>query len=346
MILTCALLCSLAGSAVLAQQEPDKGIAGSAVFGVASDSPFEFFTFTFENDVFVGDDDGFTNGTGLTYGRGPFLSFDGQIPELLNRLTKNIYIQSIPNRVHGVAYMLFQTLQTPEDISIAEFQPDDLPYAGLMVLQTQLYSWDTNVADQLSLFLGLVGPAALGEEVQTNIHRAIGAEMPQGWDFQLKNEPVFRLEARRVQKLYRNYGNHLGFDVLGLATMGIGNLRTNAEASLAVRWGSSLNFSHATFSLQSDRQVNALSLSDRNDFFLYLGAGADLVANDILLSGNTFRGGPSQEIENFTNSFAMGIVAKFGRLAYVFQITSKSASTRANSGREKFGAFSITYPFK
>lgn len=28
----------------------------------------EFFTFTFENDVFIGEDDGYTNGTGITFG--------------------------------------------------------------------------------------------------------------------------------------------------------------------------------------------------------------------------------------------------------------------------------------
>ena len=28
----------------------------------------EFFTFTFENDVFIGEDDGYMNGTGITFG--------------------------------------------------------------------------------------------------------------------------------------------------------------------------------------------------------------------------------------------------------------------------------------
>lgn len=34
----------------------------------------EFFTFTFENDIFVGDDNGYTNGMGITFGKGPFKS--------------------------------------------------------------------------------------------------------------------------------------------------------------------------------------------------------------------------------------------------------------------------------
>ena len=343
-LIICALLHVFPGSDVFA--EGDQEIAGSTVFGVAREKPFQFFTFTFENDVFVGEDDGFTNGTGLTYGRGPFLSFDGEIPGFLNSITKPLYIQTIPNRVHGVAYMLFQTLQTPEDITIAEFQPDQLPYAGSLILQTQLYSWNTNVSDQLSLFLGIVGPLAFGEESQTFIHSLIGSDEPEGWDFQLDNEPVFRVEARHVHKLARAYGKSLGFDLLGLGTAGIGNLRSNAEASLAIRFGSNLKFSHATFSLQSDRQVNSLSLATGNDWFAYFGASAELVANDILIDGNTFEDSPSQELENFQNSFAAGVVAKFGPLAYVFQITSTSPATEIQDDRESFGAFSITYPFR
>ena len=343
-LLCCSLLWILPGSHAFAQG--DQEIAGSTVFSVAREKPFQFFTFTFENDIFVGEDDGFTNGTGLTYGRGPFLSFDGEIPGFINSITKPLYIQNIPNRVHGVAYNLFQTLQTPEDITIAEIQPDQLAYAGSIVLQTQLYSWDTNVSDQLSLFLGIVGPLALGEESQTFIHSLIGSDEPEGWAFQLENEPVFRIEARHVQKLARAYGKSLGFDLLGLVTVGLGNLRSNAEASLAVRFGSNMKFSHATFSLQSDRQVNSLSLAKGNDWFIYAGVSADLVANDIFIDGNTFEDSISQDLENFQNSFAAGLVAKFGPLAYVFQVTSISPAAEIQDERESFGAFSITYPFR
>ena len=339
-------LCVAPGSSAIAQQQARNTIAGSPVFGVAEGSPFKFFTFSFENDFFVGEDGGFTGQIGITYGRGPFLSFDGQIPGFLNSLTKSLYIQTIPKRVHGVAYKLFQTSQTPEDITIAEFQPDQLPYAALVILQTQLYSWNASVSDQLSVFLGFVGPLALGEESQTNIHRIIGSDLPEGWDFQLDNEPVFRLEARRVQKLFQAYGKNLGFDVLGLGTAGVGNLRSNAEVSFAVRLGSNLKFSHATFSLQSDRQVNALSLGAGNDFYVFFGGGAELVANDIVVDGNTFEDSPSQDLENFQNSFATGVVAKFGSLSYVFQFSSKSSSSELTDDRESFGAFSVTYPFR
>jgi lipid A 3-O-deacylase len=38
---------------------------------------------------------------------------------------------------------------------------------------------------------GLVGPSALGKEVQTGWHKLIGAKQPMGWHNQIPNEPAF-----------------------------------------------------------------------------------------------------------------------------------------------------------
>ena len=152
-----------------------------------------------ENDVFVGEDDGYTNGVGIAYGIGPFLEFSNDnLFGYLNFLTKNTYIQTASNKVRGVAHMFFQRMQTPEDITIAELQEDDIPYAGFLALQSTLHSWDRNMSDQMSIFLGLVGPAVQGEETQRTVHSIIGADRPEGWENQLENEPVFRFEALRV----------------------------------------------------------------------------------------------------------------------------------------------------
>jgi len=68
-----------------------------------------------------------------------------QLPGLLHRATKDLYIQTAPDKVRGVSYTLFQRIQTPQDIATAEFQEDDVPYAGLLALQTQLFSWDKRI---------------------------------------------------------------------------------------------------------------------------------------------------------------------------------------------------------
>ena len=324
-----------------------KDIEGSVIFRLPEGQVYRFFTLTFQNDVFVGDDDGYTNGLGLTFGRGPFLEFSNDnLPGWLNFLTQKLYIRTMPNKVRGVAHLFFQQMQTPEEIGVAELQEDDVPYAGLLSTQSIFYAWDRNTSDQFSVFLGLVGPASQADKVQTEIHDLVDADEPLGWPNQLSNEPVFRLEARRATKVFRNYEGKYGYDIIGLGTIGLGNLRSSAHAGLALRWGTNLEFSHATFSLQTDKQVNSLSLSPRNDFFLYAGAEFGVVFNDILIDGNTFEDSHSVPLEHFQTDATIGAVWKRRNLSYVFQISSLNSRTSLKSDREAFGAFSITYAYR
>ena len=321
-------------------------ISGSVIFQRPETFDSRFFTLTFENDAFVGEDDGFTNGLGLTYGRGPFISFTrDNIPRPLHWLTKRTYISTRPDKVRGIAYTLFQTIQTPKDIAIPELQLDDIPYAGLLSLQTIMYAWDRNSSDQLTFQVGAIGPIAFADEAQTTIHELTGSQEPLGWDNQLENELVFSVSALRSQKLYRRYGPRFGMDVLGIAQGGIGTILSSVSAGLAVRVGTHMEFSHATFDLQSDRHVNSLALADSNEFYVYAGATGKYVFNDILLNGNNFEDSHSAPLYNAQNLITGGVVAKYGRFAYVFQLSSFSSRTTLSSGREKLGALSFTVAF-
>jgi len=223
-------------------------------------------------------------------------------------------------------------------------QPDDLPYVGLLALQTTLYAYDKNQSDQFSTYIGVVGPAALGEETQTLVHSAIGSEQPEGWDTQIDNELIFKAEAIRVQKLYRNYySDKRGIDLVGIGQLGLGTLSSEALVGFAARWGSSLEFSHATFSLQPDRQVNSLTLTPTNNFFVFVGALGGYVANDIMINGNTFRDSQSLPLRHEYNQVSAGLVFKYGKLSYVAQITTVNSRTTIPNPRARFGAFSITW---
>lgn len=321
-------------------------ISGSVLFQRPGTVDSRFFTLTFENDVFANDDDGFTNGLGLTYGRGPFIEFAKEnTPDPLYWLMKRTYINTRPNKIRGIAYHLAQVIQTPTEITVSEPQPDDIPWAGLLSLSTTMYAWDKNASDQLTLTVGVLGPAALAREAQQTVHEIIGSDIPRGWRNQLDNELVFGVSAVRNQKLFRRYGERYGWDVIGLGQAGLGTVLSSVGGGLAVRFGNNMEYSHATFDLLADRQVNSLALSPTNDFYTYFGASASYVFNDVLLDGNTFEDSPSVPLENAQNLITGGAVVKYGRFAYVFQISSFSARTELNSDREKLGAISFTVAF-
>ena len=304
------------------------------------------FTFTLENDAFVGDDNGYTNGMGITFAKGPFKEFNKDIlPDWLHWLTRNIYVSTMENKQRGVAYKYFQRMQTPADLETEELIVDDVPYAGLLALQTTMYAWDDRVTDQFSLYLGAVGPITFAEETQTYIHGMTGAAEPKGWDNQLENELVFKVEAQRIWNLYRSDSKKLQFDVLGLWGAGVGNLESATKGGFAIRWGTNLRSSFPTFSLQADRQVNTLSLSAGNDFYVFLGGRVGVVFNNILINGNTFKDSHSVPLEHFQDQVSTGAVWSLGHFAFVFQVSSVSSSTTIIDRREEFGALSITYAY-
>jgi hypothetical protein len=79
-----------------------------------------------------------------------------------------------------------------------------------------------------------MGPAALGKETQTGIHRLTGSAIPQGWHNQIGNHFVvnygvdFEKEWVRINNTFALYGN---------AAAKIGNLYTNASIGFNTRFG-------------------------------------------------------------------------------------------------------------
>ena len=312
----------------------------------AEDEVSKFFTLTIENDLFVGEDDGYTSGIGFTFGKGSFNEFNDEVlPGWLHRLTSDLYISTLENKRRGVAHMFFQRMQTPADITTAELIVDDLPYVGLFAWQGTLYAWDDRITDQFSIYLGVVGPITLAEQTQSFIHDLTNGDDPKGWDNQIENEPVFKIEAQRVWNLYRSDGKASQYDILGLAGAGIGNLESAAKAGIAIRWGTNLQYSFPSFSLQVDRQINPLSLSPDNDYYVFLGLRAGLVFNNILIDGNTFKDSHSVPLEHYQDQVSTGIVWSIGRSAFVFQVSSISSGTEIISARDEFGAVSFTRRF-
>ena len=96
-----------------------------------------------------------------------------------------------------------------------ELIPNDLPYAGLLAWQGTLFSWNDQISDQLSLYLGIVGPNALSEETQNYVHKLTKSDKAKGWDNQIGNEFIFKVEVQRVWKFYRSVNNGYQYDILG-----------------------------------------------------------------------------------------------------------------------------------
>ena len=331
-----------APSLAIAQETTDADIIRARV----EERGGSFLNFVLENDLFVGEDNGFTSGVAFAYGRVGFDNFTNKnTPLWMRALTSWLPLAKKQFRTRGVSHQVFQRLQTPLDIEIAEFVPDDLPYGGLFAYQGSLFSSGTRDAEELSLIVGLIGPSALGEQSQREIHAIIGSPEPLGWDFQIRDTPVFQIDYRRVWSLFRTRSK-TQFEVLGLGNVGVGNLESSVEAGFALRIGANLSRSLTAFDLKADRQVNPLAFGGSGDWYGFFGARVGYVANDIFVEGDLPDGIETEvTLEPFRSELAAGVGYGMGAFAFIFQVSADTVLVEQQTGFDTFGALSLTYRY-
>ncbi|MCP5523677.1 MAG: lipid A deacylase LpxR family protein [Verrucomicrobiales bacterium] len=256
-----------------------------------------------ENDALAGRDEHYSNGVslGLTRdGRGLLGGIWGWFGA-----TEGRWI---------TGYELGQIMVTPADISRPVPDPTDRPYAGLLygALSTQ-YSHG-NQFHGLKLITGVVGPASLAEETQKWVHDRIGSTEPQGWDYQLKNEPILNLvyEHRRRYTLAGSRDG-LGAEVIPVAGAMLGNVLIQAQAGAQLRLGYQLPDDFGTSLMRGLGNLPFPALEDaqtarrRWGVYVFAGGSANLVARDLTLDGNSFRDGPHVTKEPFFAAGEAGI---------------------------------------
>ncbi|MGE3907168.1 MAG: lipid A deacylase LpxR family protein, partial [Reyranellaceae bacterium] len=148
-----------------------------------------------------------------------------------------------------------QSLYTPEDKQATALLKDERPYAAWLYvgfsLQTIRYDaekpdkrQDAIRQDTWQLDVGMIGPAALGRQVQNNWHKVIGVEQSKGWDNQLKNELGVNLTFERKWRIGRTNlmddPIKLRVDMIPMVGLSLGNVNTYAAAGGIVRIGQDL----------------------------------------------------------------------------------------------------------
>lgn len=311
----------------------------------ADNDKVDFISFSFENDSFFRDDGLYSNGLIFSWGYNDVSALDNEtLPLWIAYIADKSYLTSQSDKTYSVAYTVGQLIQTAIDISVKELVEEDAPYVGLLAWDAQLSAYDNVSNDQLSLTLGVVGPASGAEYVQHMVHKIIGASEPQGWDNQINNEFVFRVQA---QRLWRVYDKPLGiaeFDVITGLNGGIGNLRSDVGAGVGVRWGEDLSNNFSSASAFPIRKFNRFNNS-ANGWYLFANASTFYVANDIFMDGNTFQDSHSVDLIHQQFAISAGIMVNFNSWNFVYTLLQQTDQYHGQNESSRYGSIIITYNF-
>ncbi|QDH16179.1 lipid A deacylase LpxR family protein [Swingsia samuiensis] len=193
--------------------------------------------------------------------------------------------------VQRISLGLQQLIFTPRATQVERPPLGDRPYAGVMLGTVNLIN-DTDLSRTVMGFqAGVLGPAALGRQLQNGFHKAISDTPNKGWQHQLANQPIFQLQAGRIWRLpvAKVYG--IEMDVLPAVSGSAGDYRTYASVASNFRIGQGLDsdFGNATIGPGLDG-TDAYKATRPVAWYFYGGVDGQAVGYDATLQGSTVRG--------------------------------------------------------
>lgn len=318
----------------------------SSLFGEEkNDFAFERFNFYFENDIFDQTDKGYTNGVKFS------AIYQVNIEEYTYLTIP--FIDDKANN-HFVTFSLAQEIYTPEDTNATEPIPDDQPYAGWLYVGMALHQADESQSDTLELQLGVVGPAALGEEIQNGIHEKTGSEIANGWDNQLHNELGILLA---YEHRWRNVTDELFWglnaDAIPFAGFALGNVHTYASTGATVRFGWNVphDFGKSVVHPAQEAGLPAFNKGDKRyhpKWAFYFLSAFDMyaVARNIFLDGNTFQESQSVDDRDYLlGEFTAGFGIDYGSFHFALMNTHNTKDFPLDSMGYSFGSVSLSYVY-
>ncbi|MBP0049579.1 lipid A deacylase LpxR family protein [Marinobacterium sp. AK62] len=313
----------------------------------------------FENDLFSETDQQYTNGIRVSWVSPEIESFldDPDLPHWMrsaNRWLTPLDPEpvSLGNDVsRRLIFSLGQQIYTPEDRDRRTLDPDDRPYAGWLYAGFGYHTQTRRRMNSFEVNLGMVGPAALGEEAQDFIHELRGFETFKGWDNQLKNEPGIQLIYEHKYRWLR-HTIQPGWEqeVLLHAGGSLGNVATYLNGGFEYRVGYRLPHDFGTSALRpgGDNSVPGRGdprLKHQWGIHAFVSLDARYVAQDIFLDGNTWRDSHSVDRTPWVGDSAYGIAATYGRWKLSYARVYRTRQFEQQPDNHNYGSLAVSYTF-
>jgi lipid A 3-O-deacylase len=274
--------------------------------------------------------------------RGSYTSGEGDLPPFLQEIGHTLWGDGSQRISFEVGQLIFTPLRTLEPYPIG-----DEPYAGVLLAGVSLLEDHNDTRNILNLQAGLVGPDALGKQVQNGFHSIIGMG-PNPWCCeQIQNEPVVELTGERIWRVRLGDFGGMETDVLPDVTIGVGNLRDYALTGAVFRIGQGLASDFGVSRVRPGMTGGDAYTPVRPfDWYLFGGFDGQLVAHDITLDGNTFGDGPSVPRNWLVGELELGAAFMFNnwRVSYT-QVFETHTFRGEQGGLHQFGSLALSARF-
>lgn len=297
---------------------------------------------TLDNDIFVGNDNGYTNGVYFSW-----YETSRNRQHLGSRslaAMMNWSLGSFSSMFFVDARTIGQTMVTPSDITVSHPSTFEVPYSGLLYFNDTYIQSNLKVADKISVAIGVIGPSSGAKNTQKLVHDLIGADDPKGWKTQLHDEIVFALGRGRAWRLWNSESQDI--DIITKLEASAGTLETSVSTGLIARYGEDMEKTFASTLLLPERTANPIALD--GGWFIYGGFKLSYINQLIFLDGNTYRASHRFEYDPVQVSAAVGFAYSADDFSLTFGLNDFILTTPSNNLSEEFsqfGTFTLAWRF-
>lgn len=196
--------------------------------------------------------------------------------------------------------------------------------------------------------IGIVGPTALGKQIQTGYHRLFMLYNIYGWEYQVKNEIGLNGSVQYYRSLIKSKrGQPLAIHAVGKAMLG--NTFTNASAGLLVKFGHTEQEENNSYWSGRLGQPQKKSIH-KLEAFLFLEPTLMVQAYNATVQGGLLRSEKGlyvSELNPFIYIIKGGAVISVKQIGLSITYTLKQKEAKSMIDKmEVYGAFGVYYRFR
>jgi len=312
---------------------------------------------TIENDFVAGTDRNYTQGLQFSVNTAGLDGFaDPRLADWLLHVNRTLRLlrPATPDPCTVSArqgVFLGQQIYTPVDWQATAVLKEQRPYAAWLYGGVNFSVRERLRLQRVAVSIGVVGPAALGEQAQNVVHERGGWAKFRGWDNQLSNEPTLQLLWERKRK-WRQASSARGWgsDLIAHGGVSLGNVATylNGGAELRYGWHLPDDFGSALLRPGADNGAprndgNSGAQSGRRGGHLFAAVDGRWVLRDIFLDGNTFSASHRVDKEPLVADLALGAALEVGELALSYTQIWRTREFATQSRAQVYGSLSLSW---
>jgi hypothetical protein len=276
---------------------------------------------------------------------------EGDLPRFLAAPRRPSWIGKLcDQRNCATGFTFGQSIYTPQNIRSPLLPPRDRSYAAWLYGGFLLQAREPGVAlHTFEADIGVVGPHAYGEQIQTWWHNEIvHVKPPLGWEHQIRDEPALMLrymQQRRLTERTSDNGRRV-LDILLRGGGSVGNVFTLASVGPAFRFGYNINDQFGERPLTVAGPPAVAPRTQRIVAYAFVGADGRFVFHNIFLDGNCCRSDAAShrvEKRRFVGDAEGGIVIGYEPFRLTWRQVRRSREFARQQRGDIFGSIEFTY---